>query len=194
MGTGQRCKGGLFLVMEGRLRICSVTAQGQEFVYAVLGSGEFFGFAEILERAPSPIEARVARAATLAVFPAASLRAVLDARPLLWRHFARLTYERLIQTLLLTRDISLAPLRQRLARRLLWQALNDSNGMSATKPIQVNVSQSDLGRMLGSVRSRVNEALKELERSGMIDVGYRSVRLKDVDALREIAGPDLVAA
>ena len=120
-----------------------------------------------------------------------ALRSFLDARPMLWRHFAGLTYDRLLQTLLLARDISLAPLPQKLARRLLWQALNAGNGVHGPKPIAVRVSQTDLARMLGSARSRVNEALKQLERSGMLHVGYRTVRLTDVEALRRIAGPDL---
>jgi CRP-like cAMP-binding protein len=193
MHAGEACAGGLFLVLEGRLRIYSLTAQGQEFIYAFLGRGELFGFAEILQRAPSPIEARAAQATTLAVFPLSALRPLLDARPNLWRHFAGLTYDRLIQTLLLARDISLAPLPQRLARRLLWQALNAGNGAHGSRAIEVHVSQTDLARMLGSGRSRVNEALKQLERSGMVSVGYRSVQLIDMGALRRIAGPDLPA-
>lgn len=191
MQDGQSCKGGLFLVLEGRLRICSSTEHGQEFVYAFLGRGQCFGFAEILQRGVSPIEAQAAQAATLAVFPSAALRAFLDARPLLWRHIAGLTYDRLVQTLLLARDISLAPLPQRLARRLLWQGLNAGDSLSSPKAIEVHVSQTDLARMLGSARSRVNEALKEFERSGMLHVGYRTVRLTDLGALRRIAGPDL---
>ena len=190
MRPGEACKGGLFLILEGRLCVCSVTAEGQEFMYALLGRGEFFGFSEILQRAPSPIQAHVTQRATLAVFPAVALRAFLDSRPTLWRHFAQLTYDRLVQTLLLARDISLVPLQQRLARRLLWQALNAGNGGPRPEPIAVHLSQTDLARMVGSARSRVNGALKELERRGMINVGYRSVQLKDLGALRSVAGPD----
>ena len=191
MRLGESCKGGLFLVLEGRLCVCSVTADGQEFIYAHIGRGEFFGFSEILQRTPSPIDAHVAQAATVAVFPAAALRAFLDHRPSLWRHIAGLAYDRLVQTMLLARDISLAPLQQRLARRLLWQALNAGSASTPLAPIEVQLSQTDLARMLGSGRSRVNEALKQLERSGMVQVGYRSVQITDMGALRGLAGPDV---
>lgn len=189
--AGEPCTGGLCVVLDGRLRITSVTAHGHEFVYAYLGRGEFFGLADILPRMPAPLAAHAVGTVVLALFPTPALRRLLDARPLLWRAFAGLLYERLMQTLLLARDVSVAPVPQRLARRLLWQAFAAENGVRAGH-LDVHISQLDLARMLGAGRSVVNAELKRLERSGAVKLGYRSVRLLDAPALRRIAGPDFV--
>lgn len=189
--AGEPCKGGLALILGGTLRVTSVTSQGQEIVYAHLGRGEFFGLGELVHASPSPLTAHAAGSTSVVMFPAGALRAVLDARPSLWRHLAGLLYERLVQTLLLARDLSVAPLSQRLASRLLWQALAASHGGSTQLPITVNIGQSDLARMLGTGRSAVNAALRRLERAGTVKIGYRSVALLDTTALRRMAGPDL---
>jgi CRP-like cAMP-binding protein len=179
------------MVIEGRLRLRSVTAQGEEFIYTDLGRGEFFGLAEILERTAPPVEAYAVGPLTLAVFSGPALRAFLDARPLIWRQFACLLHDRLTNTMLLARDVGVAPLQQRLARRLLWEAHAAGDVPATRGPMKVNVSQSDLARMLGTGRSVVNAMLKRLERAGTLTLGYRSVKLVDVAALRQIAGPDL---
>ncbi|HYL87454.1 MAG TPA: helix-turn-helix domain-containing protein [Burkholderiales bacterium] len=48
-----------------------------------------------------------------------------------------------------------------------------------------------LARMLGTGRSVVNAMLKRLERAGTLTLGSRSLKLVDVAALRQMAGPDL---
>lgn len=178
------------IVLEGRMRVRSITAQGEEFIYTDLAHGDLFGLGEIFGRGPAPVEAYAVGPLTLAVFPAAALRSLLDARPLLWREFAALLYDRLLNTMLLARDVGVAPVHQRLARRLLWEAFAGGERSAGRGPMRVNVSQSDLARMLGTGRSVVNVELKRLERAGAVALGYRSVNLTDVAALRQMAGPD----
>ena len=185
---GEFCRGPC-VVLDGRLRLRSVTAQGEEFIFTDLGRGGLFGLAEIFERDPSPLEAYAVGAVTLGAFPAPALRALLDARPFLWRTLAALLYDHLVNTMLLARDIGVAPLLQRLARRLLWEALA-GDAPTGRAPVKVHVSQSDLARMLGTGRSVVNGALRQLERAGALTLGYRSVNLMDLAALRQMAGPD----
>ena len=58
---------------------------------------------------------------------------------------------------------------------------------------EVRVTQSDLGRMLGASRSKVNAELKRLEQGGMLKLSYRSITLLDTRRLQELAGPDVFA-
>jgi CRP/FNR family cyclic AMP-dependent transcriptional regulator len=191
LNHGEQCSGGLCLILEGTLRLSGVTAQGQEFVVAHLGRGEIAGISAIMPRPTSPFVTHAVDRAVVVVFPGPALRALFDHRPALWRHFAGVIYERLVQTLLLARDVGVVPLPQRLARRLLWQALASSHGAPAHPPIHLSISQTELARMLGAARSVVNGTLRGMERAGALALGYRSVELIDLPALRQIAGPDL---
>jgi len=119
------------------------------------------------------------------------VRTAVDERPRLWRHVAVLLYTRLTLALMVVRDISVAPLKQRITRRLLGQAITSGADVSTGGRVDLRLTQADLGRMLGTSRSRVNGALKHLEDDGLIEVGYRTISLLDMAKLRAVAGPEI---
>ncbi len=51
----------------------------------------------------------------------------------------------------------------------------------------VNLSQATIAALLGVSRQSVNEALGKLRERGSVETGYRSIRIVDTAALREIA-------
>lgn len=52
----------------------------------------------------------------------------------------------------------------------------------------LNVPQSELADYCNVSRSRLSEALSQLHRAGLIEVGYRSVQLVDLEGLRSFNG------
>ena len=52
----------------------------------------------------------------------------------------------------------------------------------------LNVPQSELADYCNVSRSRLSEALSQLHRAGLIEVGYRSVQLVDLEGLRSFTG------
>lgn len=52
---------------------------------------------------------------------------------------------------------------------------------------EINLSQSTIAALLGVSRQSVNEALGRLRTQGLIETGYRSIRIKDMDKLLDIA-------
>jgi CRP-like cAMP-binding protein len=183
----------IWIVLSGSLRMSSVTAAGKEFVYAILGPGGFYGIGSALGSVKTMVDAHAAGAATLIVLDGSQFFALLDERRWLWRHVAKLLHRRLTLALSVIRDISDAPLPQRIVRRLLGQAMSGGSDISGDKGVELRVTQTDLGRMLGASRSKVNAELKRLERDRLIKVGYRAITLVDVPRLHELAGPDVFA-
>jgi CRP/FNR family cyclic AMP-dependent transcriptional regulator len=183
----------LFIVMSGCLRVSSVDAQGREFVYAMLGPGSFYGLGSVLHAGAPEVDAHAAGASAIAMLDGPALIALLNGRPHLWRHMTALLYRRLTLAMLTLRDISVAPLPQRITRRLLGQAISCGNDISGESAVELRVTQSDLGHMLGTSRSRVNTALKRMEKDGLLKVGYRTVKLVNIARLRQAAGPDIFA-
>jgi CRP-like cAMP-binding protein len=182
-----------WIVVTGCLRVSTVAPNGKEFVFAMLGPGSFFGLGNVLRGVGTPLDAHSAGATSLAVLDGTRLLALLDARPHLWRHMTTLLHRRLTLAMTTLRDFSVAPLPQRIARRLLGQAISCGNDISGEGPVELRVTQSDLGRMLGTSRSRINTALKRLENDGLLRVRYRAIHLVDFSRLRQVAGPDVFA-
>ena len=181
----------LWIVMSGCVRLRSVTSGGTEFVYALLGPGNYFGIGNLLRGRELPTDAYALGPTTLAVLDGERLLSLLDEKPRLWRHMATLLHTRLALAMMVLRDISVAPLRQRMVRRLLGQAISSGRDLSLSGHIELHLTQTDLGCMLGTSRSRVNGALRRLAQEGLVEVGYRSIKLLDIAGLRTIAGPEL---
>lgn len=180
------------IVLSGSLRVVSTTVEGAEFIYAVLGPGSFYALGEAIGEPRSGTEAYAFGDTDLAMIDGRGFVALLDERPRLWKHFTALLYRRLTLAMTVIRDISVAPLAQRIVRRLLGQAM--SAGMDvAGAPVELHLTQADLARMLGASRSKVNAELKRLEGDGLLRIGYRTIRLVDLARLQSLAGPDVFA-
>jgi len=186
-GTRER----LWIILNGAIRVSSEAPGSKEYVYAVLGAGSYFGLASAVQDAPFAADARAFGATDLAAFRGDSLAAMVEERPRLWRHVSGLLSRRLRLALLIMRDNSVAPLPQRIARRLLGHAL--STDLRGLKEVQVRMTQADLALMLGRSRSRTNAAIKALQRRGLIRAGYRGITILDLAGLRKLAGPGVTA-
>jgi CRP-like cAMP-binding protein len=181
----------IWVVLSGSVRMSSVTASGREFVYAVLGPGSFYGIGSLLSDTKTLVDARAAGATSLIVIRGADFLALLGERPWLWRHVAKLLHRRLTLAMTVASDLALAPLSQRIVRRLLSQAMSGGHDLRDGAPAELRLTQTDLARMLGISRSKVNAELKRLRRDGLVAVRYRNIVLKDCRRLCELAGPQL---
>ena len=181
----------LWVILSGAMRVSSAAPGVKEYVYAVLGPGSFFGLSTAVRHAPLTIEARAFGKTDLAAFPSAALAELLDDRPMLWRHVSRMLARRLRLALLVLRDNSVAPLPERIARRVLAHAL--SSDLRTRSEVQVRMTQNDLALMLGASRSKTNAALKVLESRGLLDAHYRGITILDVARLRSFAGAEVQA-
>jgi len=179
--------GHLWVIVSGAVRISTATDAG-DYVYAVLGPGNYFGLAAVVGKGVGTLDAQAFGATELAWIDGAALMQLLDDRPPLWRHFAALLSHRLVVALKLLRDNTVAALRERLVRRLLvlQPAIEPGSGEA-----ELPMTQADLARMLGTSRSRANAELRRLESEGLVRSGYRGITLLDVPRLRELAGKNL---
>ncbi|MBV8031257.1 MAG: Crp/Fnr family transcriptional regulator, partial [Betaproteobacteria bacterium] len=168
----------LFVIVSGCVRLSSATRQGREFVYALLGPGSFYGLGNVIKGIDPRADAEASGATEIAVIDGPGFLALLDREPRLWRHVAVLLHKRLTHAMWAIRDNSVAPLAERLVRRLL--ALAAAAAPAHGAPVSLRLTQTDLGRMLGTSRSRINGILKRLERERLVEVSYRTIKLSDL--------------
>jgi CRP-like cAMP-binding protein len=78
--------------------------------------------------------------------------------------------------------VPLQRLRTGLAELLLLQP-----PATGSEEVILNVSQADLASILGSSRQTINGLLKQLEKAGLIKIGFRHIRVIDPAGLSEHA-------
>jgi len=76
----------------------------------------------------------------------------------------------------------------RLLHRTVKQQVADLLVDEADDLDEVRLSQSAIATLLGASRQSVNEAIGELRRAGIVESGYRRIRLLDPVAARGLAG------
>jgi CRP/FNR family transcriptional regulator, cyclic AMP receptor protein len=195
--TLTRCPGGLvhgpneaadrfWLVLEGSLIVSWPNSAGESVPVGAIGVGSFYCAAALVDGGVTVTEARAQRNTVAATMPSSTLRAIARADPALSAIIPNLLLHRFEAALAFTADAASARLPQRLVRRLLAQALAVGPNLS-NRVVELRVSQTDLARMLGASRSKVNEELRRLEDAGFIRIGYGRIDLLQSRSLAEIA-------
>jgi CRP-like cAMP-binding protein len=175
------------LVLEGSLIVSWPGAGDESVPVAAIGVGSFYCAASLVEGGMTVTQARAERHTVGATMPAERFRVIARTDPAVAALVPKLLLQRFEAALSFTADAVSAKLPHRLARRLLAQGLAVGQDVSSPE-VELRISQTDLARMLGASRSKVNEELRRLQDAGLIRVGYGRIKLLQRRRLSEIAG------
>jgi CRP/FNR family transcriptional regulator, cyclic AMP receptor protein len=176
----------LWFVLEGAMLVCWIGDHGPVPI-AILGPGSFYNTAAFVEGGNKSTAAHVEPHTTLAVVEGAILRKVAADDQEVTRCVARLLLHRFKAALSYYADTLSMPLQNRIARRLVGQAIATRHD-SAQGEIVLSTSQSYLAQVCGSSRSKTNAELRQMEKQGLLRLGYRVIVLCDMPRLCEVAG------
>ncbi|MFZ6045702.1 Crp/Fnr family transcriptional regulator [Pseudomonas sp. CR3202] len=176
---------GLYAVLDGAMRIGSVSESGKEALLVLVEPPHWFGEIALFDGQPRTHDAFADGQTTLLNLPQAPLLALLKRKPEHWRNFALLMSQKLRLTFIALEEISLLPAPQRLARRLLMIA--EGYGGLAERRRVLQLAQEQLAMMLSVSRQTTNQILKELEAQGALRLNYGEIEILDPDLLRRAA-------
>lgn len=179
----------VFQVVEGTVRIFTLTADGRELLYDLMPPGACFGEASLIDGLPRPHMAQAVGDTRLRVLGQADFQA-------LWREFPELSHA--VAVVLCRRSrklyeiyegVSLAALSRRMARRLCALADNIGDDRVDGVHFQIRLTQEDIGNLVVGSRQSVNKILKQWQCEGLINLAYGTLVIKQLDTLQELAGP-----
>jgi len=176
-----------WLVLEGSLIVSWPKSGAESVPVAAIGVGSFYCAASLVEGGLTVTEARAESNTVGAAMPSERFRAIARADPALAALVPKLLLQRFETALSFTADAVSAKLPHRLARRLLAHGLAVGQDLSSAE-VELRISQTDLARMLGASRSKVNGELRRLQEAGLIRIGYGRIHLLKCRGLSEIAG------
>lgn len=159
----------LYLVLEGRIRLSVLSSEGRELSFDHAGPGYIFGEIATLDGGE-----RTAGATAISRVQAMALRQevmmeLIERNPKVATAVIRLLCQRLRDTDQRLEAIALHRIEVRLARLMLsflkLQGVAPKNGEAK---LNLGMSQSELGLLIGASRPKVNMALTALEDMGAI--------------------------
>lgn len=174
---------GLTAVLEGQVGVRRWFSGEDHSLLHVGGPGFWIGEAAALLRCENIVSV-VAQTPVVALeLPMAAFDQIVAEQPDAFRHFARLAIERYaIAMRQLTEILGLdkeALLRARLADLIDMRHQDDPAG-----GYDIAIPQGELAALMGVARQTLNDLLKRLEKDGLIEVGYRKIRILDLARLR----------
>ena len=176
---------GLYAVLEGAVRVGSISESGKEALLILVEPPHWFGEISLFDGQPRTHDAFAEGQATLLNLPQAPLLALLKQRPEHWRDFALLMCQKLRLAFIALEEMSLLPAPQRLARRLLM--ITEGYGALAGRRRVIQLAQEQLAMMLALSRQTTNQILKDLEAQGALRLTYGEIEILDLDLLKRAA-------
>jgi CRP/FNR family transcriptional regulator, cyclic AMP receptor protein len=184
---------GFYTLARGSVRFTRTTADGYATTIAMLDAPNWFGEISLFDGMPRTHDAHAAGETTVLFHAKTDFQRLLARHPTIYARFARMLCLRLRATFDLVEEASIAPLPQRLARRLLELAHIEPSAMNvATLPKgrDVPLTQEELGHLLGKSRQSIAKQLRVWEQNGLVQTKYGRISIRQPQALGRLAYPD----
>ena len=170
---------GLFAVLEGHVRLVRDLGAGEEALLHVAEPGFWFGEFAVMTGRPTVVTALAHSPVRALVLSKTHFDQIVADEPRYYAEFARLAFERYEALLhVLSEAHGLSP-ESRLRRRLAAMARQRQQDQPSGDAPIIDVSQADLARMVGISRQTLNVLLGKLHELGLVDAGFRRIRVLD---------------
>lgn len=162
----------LYLLLEGKVKVMLTDADGHEVIVSVLRGGDCFGEMALLDAGRRSAQIMTMAPSRFLVLASADFRGWIERNPRLAMAIIHQLSRRLRQANQTINSLATLDVKSRVARVLLEGAEQRvAEGMVIEMP-----TQTDLAKMVGASRERVNRALKTLEDEGFLRVdGHRAI-------------------
>ncbi len=177
----------VFVILRGRLKVVSSSADGGEVVFGIMDPGEVFGELALLSSAR--------RTATLTAIEPCELL-VIDRRdflPFLHNHpevaakLLEVLAERIRQVDEFIEDTLFLRLPSRLAKKILSLSRSYGEETGGGTRVDIKLSQQELGELVGASRESVNRELRRWVEQGVLSVDGGYVTIHDGERLESLA-------
>lgn len=176
----------LYGILNGRIRISTGTAGGQELVLNIVEKDEIFGEIALLDGKPRTADMIAITDCELMVLHRRDVKQLIEQESSLAVHFLELAGERLRWLSDRIEDAAFLDVAARLAKQLLHMAEISGEETPEGVVVKLQPSQAELGQMLGTSRISISKHLRRWRDRGWVTLRRGVVLIKDRDSLQNI--------
>jgi CRP/FNR family transcriptional regulator, cyclic AMP receptor protein len=177
----------MMAVLNGNVRISVPAVDGREIVLAILHENEVFGEIAMLDGKERTADARAMTPCTLAILERRDVLAFMDRHPSAWLRLVEVLCDRMRRTDLHIAEVALLQLPIRLAKALLRMSDLEPITSIGRKNATIQLSQRELGNLVGAARESVNKCLREWQRAGIVRIESSLIIIADRATLEALA-------
>lgn len=182
----------IYLVLDGRIRLSVLSAEGRELSFAHAGPGELFGEIATLDGGERTAGATAIGPVSAMTLPQKALGDLIESNAKVASAAIRFLCQRLRDTDQKLEAIALHRIEVRLARLMLSaiKMQGAAPGKDGQVKLDLGLSQSEIGLLIGASRPKVNLAITALEDMGAV-TRSGAAYVCDLDTLSSIADMDM---
>ena len=174
---------GLFVVVDGRIKIYKVSSEGKEQILHIFEAGQSFGEVTVFTGQQLPANAQTLAKSRLLLFPRSAFVGLVTANPSLALNLLAIMSKKLRQFAAQIENLSLKEIPARLASYLVYLAEEQGCGDAVT----LNVSKGQLASLLGTIPETLSRIFAKLSGQNLIRVEGPKITLLDRQGVEDLA-------
>lgn len=177
----------LYVIVSGKVKIHNETPDGTDCIICILDEGEFFGDLAVIDGAERSADASTVEPTELLMLTKDDLHDIISRYPRISLHLLATLAGRLRRTTEAYLAYSTLDVNGRLAMQLL--RLSEQHGVrnAEGERIDLRLTQTDLGALVGASRESVNKVMGYFRRQGYISVDDRQqITVRNRQALQRL--------
>lgn len=174
----------LYVIREGKVKICINSPDGHEVVLAVFGPGDYFGELALLDGQPRSASAVAIDLVEVYALQRSDFINIVIHHPRIAIQVMNVLSQRLRQTDAMIEDLLFLDVHGRVAKKLL--DLADLHGIRTPEGVRIDMklTQSDLAALVGASRESVNKVLGYFVDKRFISTEKRKITILRLAELR----------
>jgi CRP/FNR family transcriptional regulator, cyclic AMP receptor protein len=174
----------LYMIKEGKVKICIISPDGQEISLAVLGKGEYFGEFSLLDSLPRSADAIALEKVECYTLQRSDFHNAIMKNPKIAIKVMESLTKRLRNTDEMVEDLIFLDVYGRVAKKLL--ELADAHGVKTEQGVRIDVrlTQQELASMVGASRESVNKVMGYFTEKDFISTDKHRITLHRIADLK----------
>jgi CRP-like cAMP-binding protein len=173
---------GLYILQQGGVKLYKLSPQGRELIITVFEDNASFNEVPVFDEGTNPVNVEALEDCEVWIVEADAIRRLIQVHPEAAQAIILNLSQNLRMLVGLVEELSFFQVTNRLARLIYNSPREQLSGDFSQR-----MTQDDMAARLGTVREVVARSLRELERSGAIQISHRQVKVVDPELLQEWA-------
>ena len=174
----------LYVIKEGKVKICLISPDGQEISLVVFGKGECFGELALLDGLPRSADAIAMERAECYTLQRSDFHNAIMKNPTIAIQVMEVLSKRLRSTDQQVEDLIFLDVYGRVAKKLIELADTHGSRVDDGTRIEVRLTQQELASMVGASRESVNKVIGYFTDKKYISTDRHRITIHHIDALR----------
>ena len=179
-----------YLLLQGRLKVMQVTADGKQLIVRVVHPGDLFGFALAIGRTEYPGTPLAVTDSTVLAWPMHMMNGFLASNPTLAINTMQMIGQRLDQAHDRIREMSTQEVERRIAHTVIRLAQEAGIHEGTDIRIDFPISRQDIAEMTGTTLHTVSRILSNWESKGLVKGGRQLLLVSSLSGLKRLAEQD----